>query len=517
MTTETPKPSKESNDSPSTNDPSSATPSPSARLVRSTPNSIPKEERTQIVAERATSDSVDQAPFEARVFPRWMRITLLGLSVLLVLVVVALILFERKWFDPPSNLTDSYSREAVGHRAFFEVLKGLKLTPLRYRKEQGLDQVRAPLFLIMPEVLGSFHLRMDRIKDLRKLLEKTPSRLKQGERLQKAITSRIQQGLHTVVILPKWRIETSFATRTMEAKLLDLDFLRGYLHGFLPSTLPSPRIGRLDTRDEHAWSQTKGAPLNTELAFAQHFLLGEEQAHSSSEHAHWEAWLGDAKQALVIASKQKTPKEGRLWLVADPDPISNFRMDRSDHSYIFYTLIRDGLKADTIVLDEVSHGHGQHLSLRDELARFPNILLSIHACLLLLLAAWLGWVRFGVPLLPRPHPLRGPKEMLAITSRVLADGKRRPALVASYLLCLLEDIAQLLDLKKGSLLQRCEAIDRWCASRNLPEEAVSLYRTAMGLRSKEKAGGTGLLRNAQRAWSLRKQILEKRLRSVRAR
>lgn len=520
MTTETPNPSEESTRASDTPTPSPTT-TPSLS-TRSTTSGIPLEERTRIVSERASSQTSEDALFSARVFPRWMRISLLVLSVLLVLVVVALILFERKWFEPPSNTTDSYSREAIGHRAFFEVLKGLKLTPLRYRKEQGLDHVRAPLFLIMPEVFGGFRGLAARFKDFRKSLEELQSKLQQGPRLQKAIASRIQRGLHTVIVLPKWNIEIEASTRSIEAKLLELTFLQKYVRQVLPKDLSAPRLARLDLRDEHAWARAKGSPLRTDIAFAQHFLLEKtphlstpKDASPTSKGASWHVWLGTPQQALIVVSQPQKARDGRVWIVADPDPISNFRINRADHSYLFYSLIRDGLKTDTIVLDEVSHGHGQKFSLRDEMARFPNILLSIHACLLLLFAAWLGWVRFGVPFLPQPHPLRGPKEVLAITSRILADGKRRPALVSSYLLCLLEDIAQSLELKTGPLIQRCEAIDRWCASRQLAQDAVELYRIAMGLRSSDKSAGIGLLRHAQRAWSLRKQILEKRWRSKR--
>ncbi|MCB9640521.1 MAG: hypothetical protein H6728_03460 [Myxococcales bacterium] len=471
----------------------------------------PAEERTLRVGERAKQDDTLGRLFSERVFPRWMQIILLILVSALVLVAVTLILFERKWFEPPSRQIDSYSRNAIGHRAFFEVLKKLKITPLRYRKEQGLANVQAPLFLIMPDLGGALTASSERFRrkepSAKQNIQKEKEEMR--ERLQNALSKRINAGFQTVIVLPKWELVFSRRTRILEAKLLENSFVQHYLEQLLPKSFPKPQTDRDDHRGEQAWPRPKGESLTIDTPFAQFFRLKKESP--------WRVWLGQRDKAMVLSYTPKQAGSGTLWLIADPDPISNFRMQLADHSYIFYTLIRDALKTDTIVLDEVSHGHGKKFSLRDELARFPNILLSIHACLLLFLAAWLGWIRFGVPLVPKPHPLRGPKEVLAITSRVLADGKRRHALVASYILCLLEDTAQRLELKKGPLIQRCEAIDRWCEQRQIPAEAVDLYRRAMRLRGTEKKREVGTLRAAQSAWNLRKQILEKRWRTTRSR
>ena len=461
--------------------------------------------------------------------PRWVKRTLLGLISALVLVVVALLLFERRWFEPPAQEGDSYSYAAVGHRAFFSLLQARKLSPLRYRKEEGLASISAPLFLIMPMYPHFFDEGFQKIfREIRKhMTSKREDQLEPDVRIAKGIKARLSLGYDTVLILPKWRIERE--REVIRPVLLSTSSLERYLKRLLPSTIPTPTIQQDDQRGEKEWKDAQGQSLQIASPFMQTLKLPE----------GWGAWGGSQEKALIAfyqanpsrkkregtgekekweeRSSSKKPEEavakekkrGRLWVIADGDIISNYNLHRGDHAYLMVQWIEKTLRADTVVLDEGAHGHAQSLSLRDEMGRFPTIFLSIHACLLLLFLAWHGAYRFGEPLSMRPHPLRGPKEIVAITANVFVHGKKREKLVADYLICVLTDIAKLLNLQERSMRARCEAIDAWCERHGLAKEAVELYRQAARWQEHAK-NKRDLLPTAERAWAYRKIIAKSR-------
>jgi hypothetical protein len=459
--------------------------------------------------------------------PRWVKRTLLGLVSALVVVVVALLLFERRWFEPPAQEGDSYSYAAVGHRAFFSLLHARKLSPLRYRKEEGLASISAPLFLIMPMYPHFFDDGFQKIfQEIRKnITSKREDQLEPDVRIAKGIEARLSLGYDTVLILPKWRIERE--RDVIRPVLLTPASLDRYLKRLLPATIPAPTVQQDDQRGEKEWKDAQGQSLQIASNFMQTLKLPEGwsswgdnrekaliafyQAASSSKdrEAGAKEQQGDRSWSEKPEEKAKEKKRGRLWVIADGDIISNYNLHRGDHAYLMVRWIEQALRADTVVLDEGSHGHAQSLSLRDEMGRFPTIFLSIHACLLLLLLAWHGAYRFGEPLSVRPHPLRGPKEIVAITANVFVHGKKREKLVADYLICVLTDIAKLLNLQERSMRARCEAIDAWCERHGLAKEAVELYRQAARWQEHAK-NKRDLLPTAERAWAYRKAIAKSR-------
>ena len=122
-----------------------------------------------------------------------------------------------------------------------------------------------------------------------------------------------------------------------------------------------------------------------------------------------------------------------VWLLADPDVISNFGLRHPENAQLAIRLL-DRLRHDgPVVFDETVHGHAQAPSLLAVLFSFPLVLATIQVLICALLAVWAAIVRFG-PRRAAPPPLAPGKDFLiANTAALLRYGGHHVDALRHYL------------------------------------------------------------------------------------
>lgn len=121
-----------------------------------------------------------------------------------------------------------------------------------------------------------------------------------------------------------------------------------------------------------------------------------------------------------------------VWVLADPDVISNVGMRHAENAQLAIRLI-DRLRGDgPVVFDETVHGYAEAPSLLRVLFSFPIVLATIQVLICGLLAVWAAMVRFG-PRRAAPPPLSPGKDFLiANTAALLRYGGHHVDALRNY-------------------------------------------------------------------------------------
>jgi hypothetical protein len=168
-----------------------------------------------------------------------------------------------------------------------------------------------------------------------------------------------------------------------------------------------------------------------------------------------------------------------VFLIADPDLLHNFDIQRADHAAIAHDFVTTVLGADTIVVDEVFHEHIETRSLAQIFAHFPGVLALVHGALVVMVVLLYGRRRFGPPRVePAPYG-RGPREVIEVASGVLASGQSVERLAPRYVEQVILDAHRRLGLTEGkSLAQKAAALDAMLVRRGALPDAVRLLETS---------------------------------------
>ncbi len=300
-------------------------------------------------------------------------------------------------------------------------------------------------------------------------------------RLSDAIEARSEAALPTIVVLPKWNLFAGAAEPFVSAtympvkETLDAVFSREGYSGGAAAKL----IADADGQSERELYGVLGT-FQVQVPKLQVFTTVPPLATVLLESPYG---------AVVVAAADGTV------VVSDPDLIHNYNFHRADHAALWWTLLAD-YESDTIVIDEVFHGHGKTHSLGRALGEFPSVLLVVHLLLLLLLLVILGSKRFGPALPPFAHG-HGPREAIEVAAHVLADGQPIKPLVEEYVAQVLFDLHERLGLpQKGTLEARAAAIDEVAEHRRHAPEAMKLLHAARALGPKANNEGWRIARAA---------------------
>jgi hypothetical protein len=126
-------------------------------------------------------------------------------------------------------------------------------------------------------------------------------------------------------------------------------------------------------------------------------------------------------------------RDGRdIYVLADPDVISNFGLRYPENAQLAMRLIDRLRRGGPVVFDETVHGHAQAPSLLAALFSFPLVLATMQVLICALLALWAAMVRFG-PRRAAPPPLAPGKDFLiANTAALLRYGGHHVDALRSY-------------------------------------------------------------------------------------
>lgn len=311
--------------------------------------------------------------------------------------------FGDALYDPPSFGADGYSRSAVGHRAFAELLRGLgfRVIVSRHRtSEKGADG--AVVALLEPR-LGpedderrAKHVAIEDASDA--LLVVLPKREPLPDPLRPAFVASAE-------LLPVDAPTRVLARFDGKGKVVRPEGPIGSWRGELPfPTLDRPQLIQSEVL----------VPL---LACDEGILVGE--------------IVGDPEEEDEEGS---TAAPWREIVVADPDLLATHGLGKDDNALILVRLLeRLGAGERPVVLDETLHGFEQQPSLALELVRFPLVVATLSALFVGALLAWGAMVRFGRPRPPEPALKPGRVALVESSAGLLRHGGHFAHAAAAYL------------------------------------------------------------------------------------
>lgn len=289
-----------------------------------------------------------------------------------IVATMALSVFGPELADPPSYGSDAYSRSALGHRAFVELVREERRTVLLSRNRTAEKARGEAIAAVLEPALG-----------------------KEDDRARAHLRDIGHAARRLLVVLPKrdgfpdtfrrgWVESVQYAPLEEAQRILDALAV--------PATVfrPAASIG--------AW--TTGALPAPEIDNPQ-------------------VLRSDALTPLVGSAEGMLAGERveggvHLVLVADPDLLQTHGLSRGRNADLMLALVdrldRPG-GGRTLIVDETLHGHEVEPSLVKELLRFPLVLATLQAAAALALLRWAAAVRFGRPV-PAPPLLRAGKDFL---------------------------------------------------------------------------------------------------------
>jgi hypothetical protein len=411
----------------------------------------------------------------SRTFSARARAAIIVIAVVSLIATVVTLLYGQRLHEPGPDGIDSFGRSAIGHRALVEFYEAAGIHTLVDR--EGLhEHATAPMLFIEPQLV----------------VEVDGRRLE----LEQVLTERKLDGLDSIVVLPKWsfgdgdavvRVSKQQALRVLHAAITydhSLELRR--------EDLPIPETAML-----REWNVSSSAG-------SRRVVLQERQALQIKDaygfySSGWQPLLGSDSTALIVRDRKR---KGVTIIVSDPDLFHNYNLQRGDHGQIALDLLAT-LRSDTVVIDEVFHGHAYHRTLGAALGRFPAVLLVIHGLIVASLFAFAGARTFGRPREPAPER-RSTDALIELAARVLLDGRRSLPITTSYVTRMLTTTADRLGIPEAHTFQaRARAIDRLAAERGLEGGALELAEALVLAKPRNHRNHIAL---ARRAHALRQRL-----------
>jgi uncharacterized protein DUF4350 len=307
-------------------------------------------------------------------------------------------IFGDALYDPPSFAPDSFSRSAVGHRAFVELLRALGHPVIVSRHRTAEKAGDSVVMLVEPRLGPQDSPRQgiaEEVSDAaHRLLVVLPKRAAFPDPLQPRFVAFAGP-------LPVEDAQRVLDALGFQAKVVRPDRSIGTWRGELPApTLDRPQL-------------VTSARLHPLVASDEGILAGELVS---------EGW-----HAIVLA---------------DPDVLATHGLARGENAALAAALVdRLAEGALPLVVDETLHGFDQQPSIARELLRFPLVLATASALLAAALLAWAALVRFGRA--SPPEPLLAPGKLFLVdsTAALLRHGGGAGHAAAAYLRAAKDEIA----------------------------------------------------------------------------
>ncbi|MCU0725382.1 MAG: DUF4350 domain-containing protein [Planctomycetes bacterium] len=290
---------------------------------------------------------------------------------------------------------DSFSRSAVGHGAFVEVLRRLGVPVAVSRFDSGRRAGDDAVLLIVEPDLDT-------------------------ERNRERFRRMLGTARRVLVVLPK------------RGSVTDPDH-RGFVSktDTLPVTTPQRQLDRLPLADQEASPvlfREEGEQVLSVPGLGHPAIVRDPQRVSGLRSLDGR----DVTTARSLAGR--LPSDTREILVlADPDPMANHGLGRGENAAFCLALVeilREGWR--TVVVDETLHGFEVRPGLFAALLRFPLSLATAHGLFVLALLLLSASRRFGPPQPDGAGLEPGKEVLLGNTAELLRTGGHEGFVVARY-------------------------------------------------------------------------------------
>ena len=340
---------------------------------------------------------------ESRVFTRRSVISLVAVGAISFGAAVYLALDGGSGHVALTPVAASFSKSAIGHHAFFEVLERAGV-PVRIERVGTAGTAGGA-----GEVDGA------READLALVLEPQPGRFNPYA-LDAALSARA-----VLLVLPKWHGTSSSTAHP----------------GWLGSVALHP-IRKVDAIVQRAESEANMYRRHE----TQRFTDGRFGARPEIDRV--QVLRGGTIRPIVASERggilvgELHHGEHRLWIVSDPDLLNNHGISRGDNAVLAVSLVEALLPpGGTVVVDEALHRAAGIVRIRPPSVRralfnppFVIITIQVAAAVAVLLLAAVG--RFGSPR-PAPRPLpSGHTALLDNMARLAATTSHGPLILRRY-------------------------------------------------------------------------------------
>jgi len=335
-------------------------------------------------------------------FSRTSLWVVIGVAAASLAAAAALTVFgEELGGDTASGGADSYSRSALGQRALFEILGRLDVPVVRSRSDSAGKAQDGLLVIIAPSVADGA--ARDRL------------------------SAMLAAAPRVLLVLPKrsgtqrrgepWIASASLLPVSRAQDVLDEANVQDQVIRTAPSTMQ--------------WRGWGAGPAQLQLRDPQTMDGRELDGVVASDSG-------------ILVGHTRVGGERDLWVLADPDPLSNFGLADPATARFAIELIdrlRDG---GPVVIDEVVHGYAQAPSLLRTLFRFPLVLATLQGLICALIAVWAAMVRFGPRRAPPPPLAPGKDFLIRNTAALLHYGGHHADALRRYLAQSVAEVRQAL-------------------------------------------------------------------------
>lgn len=425
----------------------------------------------------------DGGLFSAKIGRRLLAVVVVGFGVTL----FALVFVQPE--EDTSAQADPYSVSALGYAALVEWLEIQvpTLVSRSYSVERASPE--RPLLLLEP-----------------------PPGL--GRNLGALLETALEQGVPTVLVLPKWR-GTPRADRPEWVDRVDLVAVGG-VESVLETALDvvhplgdgedwGVRVLRGDPEDESVggaeqaperWTwNLPGDPLAPALPEPQ--LLDPGQAPLNP--------LVETAAGRVLAARFR---DVPLVLVSDPDFLNTSGLARGDNARVAHRLLFEELQPQAFVVDASLHGYVPTESIWRALLEPPLVYLFLQGLLLAVLGAWAGAGRLGRPETLPPRVPPGKTTLIDHGARILARGRHRKHTLERYLRLTVHRAAERLGARpRDGLRAQVTALAELGRRRGVETDVEDLARRVARLPSRGSPKRDEL-ETAHDLWTWRKEMTD---------
>ncbi len=366
---------------------------------------------------------------------------------------------------------NSFSRSALGHRAFVDLLRELDVPVVVSQHASAARARDGALLVLEPGDANDLDRDRDGLRDL------------------------VYADAHVLLALPKWRgVPDPNRPGHWIARAEPLP--TSHPDGLLGEVGLDARVVRTSAARVRCDAPRYGATV--ELPFPQ---LLEDRADQLEPLITCDGGL--------LAGLTWDDDGRRLLVLADPDLLATHGLGLADNAVAAVALVdalRDG---GPVVLDETLHGFIRRPSFWRQLAEFPLALATLHGLLLLAVGLWAGLRRFGPALPPPPAIAPGKGFLIANTADLIEVAGHSRASLQRYWVATRAEVARALHAPAGL---DAPALRAWLASlsggRHAERLAAAEAAVDAATASDAPAGRRHLLRAARLVHAWKEDVLD---------
>ena len=360
--------------------------------------------------------------------------------------------------EPRTTGANSFSRSAVGHRAFAAALRELGI-PVQISRFQSFEKAGNGSLLLVIEP------GLDAVPD--------------------GYLRRLRALPHALLVLPKWAAWTDHKKPIWVGRM-----------ELLPESLPEKVLqdvvsdAALKRSDRTVTQQTQlGGKLRID--------------HPQTIESNDLTPLVETGDGILLGSI------GNLWILSDPDLLSNSGIDEADNGVIAISIIDSLLpKGGAVIIDETLHGFEQRPNLMRTLLHPPFVTILISIIVTAVVLAWAGIIRFGAPQPETDGLAAGKLTLVKSAAKLLRFGTSANNLLVSYRRLVLADAMSELHGPSG-LDEHAQAawLDRAAGHRGLAIRIEPLLNEMSALGESGRIDATRAMRFAHELYRWKQEIL----------